>query len=262
MCTVGLYDTIEMRTTKDSEINLVCDRADVPIDGTNLIVRAGQALDGRHGAAVNLQKKIPLGGGLGGGSSNAAVALRGFNELWNLNHSDDDLAKMAIRLGSDVPFFLHGPSSICAGRGERVLPIVRPLPRFAVLIFPKFSMSTAAVYQKFDEMNLGSNDAITNQPDWNAWTRLSAAELMKVLTNDLETPAFALQPELAELRQRIEHKIGRVVRMSGSGSTLFTLADGRAEAESIIRPVRLPGIKAGLFDLAPKHVGIQGKHKD
>jgi 4-diphosphocytidyl-2-C-methyl-D-erythritol kinase len=252
MCTVGLYDTMEMRPTHERGIKLACDRADVPVDATNLIVRAGQALDGQNGAEVTLQKRIPLGGGLGGGSSNAAFALRGFDEIWNLKSPGSKLAEIAARLGSDIVFFLHGPSSVCAGRGERVTPIDRPTPKYAVLIFPRLSMSTPAVYRKFDEMKLGSSDAIGHQPDWNAWVKLPALELLKVLVNDLELPAFSLQPELSELKRRIERKIGRIVRMSGSGSTLFTLTDHRQEAETAIAQIRGDAIQARWFDLAPK----------
>src|SRR6202044_192613 len=128
-CVVGLHDVMEMRERDEPGIALECDRADVPTDEKNLIVRAGRALDPARGAHITLQKKIPMGGGLGGGSSNAAFALIGLNKLWNLNVPTARLAEIGATLGSDVPFFLHGPSSICAGRGERVEPIPPPLPK-------------------------------------------------------------------------------------------------------------------------------------
>jgi len=252
MCTVGLHDTIEMGAASNPGIRLKCDRSDVPVDETNLIVRAGRALGDQRGANVTLQKNVPMGGGLGGGSSNAAFALIGFNQIWNLNFSMNQLAEIGARLGSDVPFFLHGPSSVCAGRGERVMPIPQPAAKFAVLFFPKLSMSTAAVYRRFDEMKLGSSQAITHQPDWTAWSKLPAGELLKVLINDLEAPAFSLQPELGELRRQIERKIGRIVRMTGSGSTLFTLTDHRQDAAAAAAEIRGDSINAELFDLAPE----------
>jgi len=251
MCTVGLHDTMEMSPASQPGIRLKCDRPDVPVDATNLIVRAGRALDDQRGADVTLQKNVPMGGGLGGGSSNAAFALIGFNQIWNLNFSTNQLAQIGARLGSDVPFFLHGPCSVCAGRGERVTPIAKPAAKFAVLFFPKLSMSTAAVYRRFDEMKLGSHQAITHQPDWLAWTKLPAAELLNVLVNDLEAPAFSLQPELGELRRRIERTIGRIVRMTGSGSTLFTLTDDRHDAAAAAAEIRCDSINAESFELAP-----------
>jgi 4-diphosphocytidyl-2-C-methyl-D-erythritol kinase len=251
MCTVGLHDTIEMTAADEPGIRLKCDRPDLPVDQSNLIVRAAHALNPKLGAKVSLQKKIPIGGGLGGGSSNAAFALLGFNQLWNLNLSNNQLAAIASQLGSDVPFFLHGPSSICAGRGEIVTPILRPAPKHAVLFFPNLSMPTPAVYRKFDEMKLGSNTAIHHQPDWQACTKLGAADLLNVLINDLEAPAFSLNPELAELRSQIEQKIGQTVRMSGSGSTLFTLTDHLHDAERIVSEIDDAPMRAGVFELAP-----------
>ena len=251
MCTIGLYDTIEMTASETPEIHLTCDRPDVPVDESNLILRAARALNPTRGADISLQKKIPLGGGLGGGSSNAASALIGFNQLWNLNLSTEELTKIASHLGSDVPFFLHGPSSICTGRGQHVTPIPRPTAKQAVLFFPNLSMSTPAVYQKFDEMKLGSDAAIHHQPNWQAWSKLGAIDLLEVLINDLEPPAFSLCPELADLRTRIEQKIGQPVRMSGSGSTLFTLTDHRHDAERIATETNLASIPTDVFELAP-----------
>jgi 4-diphosphocytidyl-2-C-methyl-D-erythritol kinase len=251
MCTVGLHDMIEMKATTEPGIRLICDRPDVPTDATNLIIRAAQSLNPKLGAEVSLQKKIPLGGGLGGGSSNAAFALIGFNQLWNLNLPNDRLTALASQLGSDVPFFLHGPSSICTSRGEIVTPTPRPAPKHAVLFFPNLSMSTPAVYRKFDEMNLGSDAAIHHQPDWQAWSKLGATDLLKVLVNDLEAPAFSLNPELAELRKTIEQQIGQTVRMSGSGSTLFTLTDHPHGTERIAAATKDTSIRTGIFELAP-----------
>lgn len=251
MCTVGLYDAIELRASDAPGVRLRCDRANVPVDDTNLIVRAGKALDPKRGAEVTLEKKIPMGGGLGGGSSNAASALLAFNELWGLGRSADELAEVASRLGSDIVFFLHGPSSVCAGRGERIMEITPPKAKFVVLILPEISMPTPAVYRRFDEMGLGSSRDIETNPYWSEWVTQPAKDLLPRLVNDLEAPAFSLKPELGELRARFERQIGRIVRMSGSGSSLFTLADDAAEAEMLAKSIRAAGVDAAAFELAP-----------
>jgi 4-diphosphocytidyl-2-C-methyl-D-erythritol kinase len=256
MCTVGMYDTIEMEASRDTGIRLKCDQPNVPVDGSNLIVRAGEALRHPLGADVMLQKKIPMGGGLGGGSSNAAFALRGFNELWGLNQSTSKLAEIGAKLGSDIVFFLHGPSSICEGRGERVKPISPPLPKFAVLILPKLSMPTPAVYRRFDEMKLGRTESIEQHSDWRAWQQMPAEQLLLLLKNDLEAPAFSLCPELGELRRNIERQVGRTVRMSGSGSTLFTLTDDIATAKAVAARIQQPAIKVELCGLSPNSAEI------
>jgi len=176
-----------------------------------------------------------MGAGLGGGSSNAATTLQAVSELWQCRIDHQRLHEIAAALGSDVPFFLRGPSAICRGRGEIVSPASLPRPTGVLVILPGIEMPTPAVYRKFDEMGLGSNLAAVEKqlPD----TDLDTDSLLARLVNDLEAPAFALSPDLARLREQAEEILGRPVRMSGSGSTLFTLYDDEqqaAEAASIL----------------------------
>lgn len=179
---------------------------------------------------ATLHKRIPVGAGLGGGSSDAARMLMGLNRLWNTGRAADDLSAFAARFGSDLPFFFHGPSSECRGRGEIVRPVAIPAPRWAVLVLPALSMPTADVYRRFDAMRLGREQDIESSPDYGRWAKLKSEDLLPHLVNDLEAPAFGLAPQLAQLRERIERALGRMVRMSGSGSSLFTLFDAWPEA--------------------------------
>jgi 4-diphosphocytidyl-2-C-methyl-D-erythritol kinase len=252
-------------------IALVCDMPGLPCDERNLVVKVALALRdelrtasgglrtsqstgdvpgfasraGGSGTACGinalLQKRIPVGAGLGGGSSDAARTLLGLKQLWELGGTADDLSAFAARFGSDLSFFFHGPSSVCRGRGELVSPIARPTPKWAVLVLPRLSMPTAEVYRRFDQMGLGRDEDLTSEPDWNHWTTLSSELLLPQLINDLEPPAFAIAPELGEMRKRVEGLIGRPVRMSGSGSSLFTLYDdevsARAASEQIERHI-------------------------
>jgi 4-diphosphocytidyl-2-C-methyl-D-erythritol kinase len=185
--------------------------------------------------AARLEKQIPLGAGLGGGSSDAARTLVALNRYWHLDRSMDQLAPLAARLGSDVPFFLYGPSSVCTGRGEIVKPVPPPaVAKWVVLVLPDIHMPTAAVYGRFDELRLGFDEHIDEgrQPDWREWSSRKSKDLLVGLVNDLEPPAFEIRKDLGTLRAEIELKLGRPVRMSGSGSSLFTLYDERGEAEA------------------------------
>lgn len=251
MCTTGLTDALEFDAYKEAGIKLTCNRDDLPLDSTNLVIRAGAALSPAHTAQIHLVKRIPMGGGLGGGSSNAAFTLMGLNQLWNLDRSMEQLAELGAALGSDVPFFFHGPSSVCTGRGQFVVPIPRPRPRYVLLIFPKISMPTPAVYRRFDEMELGSEATIDQEPDWEQWTTLDANMLMSLLVNDLEAPAFSVNPFLGEVRLSMERALGRIVRMSGSGSTLFTLYDHAHEAEQAANQLSAMSVNAAEYELAP-----------
>jgi 4-diphosphocytidyl-2-C-methyl-D-erythritol kinase len=218
----------------------------VPADATNLVARAaavwmqevartGKASVAASGLSIVLGKRIPVGAGLGGGSSDAARTLMILNRLDGDPLSVARLAELGASLGSDVPFFFHGPSSICTGRGEIVVPVPSPRPKWAVLFLPELSLSTAHIYGRFDAMGLGTPDDVAASPDWATWAELPAVELMGQLVNDLEAPAFAVSSELADLRERLERAIGQTVRMSGSGSSLFTLFDERADADGAAR---------------------------
>lgn len=225
--TVGLYDTLTLSPADD--LSLTCDDPAVPSDARNLVWRAAEALrPAGRGVAITLSKRIPSGGGLGGGSSDAASALVRLDAFWELGRSRDELATIAATLGSDVPFFLYPPSAICRGRGEVIEPVPPPNSRWAVLVLPPIHMPTPAVFRRLDELRpTAAFDDETPQP-----TATTAAELLPTLVNDLEAPAFDLSPELAGMRGTLERRLDRPVRMSGSGSTLFTLYDAESEARA------------------------------
>ncbi len=255
-CTIGLFDTLTLKLRScapvpglrehdagEELVQLETDWPDLPVDERNLVVRAGRALAGtpgrradaaaarREGVSVFLRKRIPMGAGLGGGSSDAARVLLGLNNLWGIGWSAQRLSEFSAQLGSDVPFFQHGPSAICSGRGEVVRTIARPAVSWVVLVLPAMHMPTPTVYRRFDEMKLGRTETIEMEPDWNAWTQFTSDRLLACLVNDLEAPAFSISPELGRLHQAVEQRLGRVVRMSGSGSSLFTLFDSQHAAD-------------------------------
>jgi 4-diphosphocytidyl-2-C-methyl-D-erythritol kinase len=246
MVTVGLFDTLDFTLDTAGRVGLSCSDPTLATDDSNLVVRAARMIQaeamrscggetslptvaGERGVRIKLQKVIPMGGGLGGGSSNAATTLTALNDLWKLNLSRERLSEMASAIGSDVPFFLNGPSGMCTGRGEIISRVGPPRARWVVLVLPEMSMPTAEVYRRFDQMPAlpGWDEAV----DASQWECLLAEDLLRVLRNDLEPPAFAISPELGRLRNEAEQLVSRPVRMSGSGSTLFTLFDTRECAE-------------------------------
>ncbi len=249
MVTIGLFDILEIEQSPRPGIELFCNWPDVPCDGRNLVWKAAAALAdcaaeakdgsaaGKVGLTVRLHKRIPVGAGLGGGSSDGAFALVGVNEVLGLRRSREEMSRLAARLGSDLSFFLYAPSAICRGRGEMVTPLAAPRAAWAVLILPGYGIATPAVYRRFDEMRLGDRQAIELAPDFGRWAQLDAQKLLPLLVNDLETPAFALEPRLRKLRDDAEQLAGRTVRMSGSGSSLFTLFDDEHEARTAAETV-------------------------
>lgn len=270
MCTVGLFDTLIVSHTPlvgiGAATRLRCDDPSLPCDGSNLIVRAAEAMRaaslsrgaGEGGLAIELQKRIPMGGGLGGGSSDAARMVLGLDRLWNRELPIDRLSSICATLGSDVAFFCHGASSICSGRGQIVRPIGAPAARWVLLILPPIAVPTGPVYRRFDELlspvdrDLLS-EGVRKEPDWESWRSLNAEQLLRYLVNDLERPAFDLHPKLARFREDMEQRVGRIVRMSGSGSSLFTLYDDRPAADRAAEKVNgIGGCRAIAAELAPQ----------
>jgi 4-diphosphocytidyl-2-C-methyl-D-erythritol kinase len=172
--------------------------------------------------------------------------------LMRLDLGKGQLEAVAARLGSDLSFFFHEPSAACRGRGELVEPIARPLPGWGVLVLPGVMMPTPAVYRRFDELGLGE-DVEAEKIDWAGWAKLRSKELLERLVNDLEKPAFSIDPKLGKLREDVERVAGRIVRMSGSGSSLFTVFDEEEEATKAAgRVAEELKVRAIAVEIAPK----------
>jgi 4-diphosphocytidyl-2-C-methyl-D-erythritol kinase len=232
MAPVELYDSLTIRESKRFE--LVVDGP--PLPGTNTVEKAYRAVAKRRkipGVRATLVKGIPAGSGMGGGSSDAAAMIEALDRLFDLGL---DLHEVAAEIGSDVNFFLERGPALCTGRGEKVAPIRSGPELHAVIYWPGFSLSTAAVYGRV-------RDFLTRSPrvviDFlNSFGRSGAGPLSGELFNRLEDPAFALHPELAALRARLAEALPHGARMTGSGSALYGLCASRAEARRLASRVR------------------------
>jgi 4-diphosphocytidyl-2-C-methyl-D-erythritol kinase len=186
----------------------------------NLVLKAVRRLEsdtGRKlGVRITVHKKIPVAAGLGGGSSDAAATLRGVVELCNLSLTAGDLAKAALALGADVPFFLMGGSAVGEGVGERLTPVRMKLDYGMVLVSPGFPVSTAAVFREFSRTLTGARRAGRL---WSLIRERSALE--KLLHNDLQAVTENLHPEIGAMCGFLERSGIRKALMSGSGPTVF-----------------------------------------
>jgi 4-diphosphocytidyl-2-C-methyl-D-erythritol kinase len=276
MCTVGLFDTLDVKRTDPAPsqaelVRLWCDLPELPCDSGNLVVRAAETfaeavasasnawdsrqslVSGQGGIEIRLLKRIPVGAGLGGGSSDGARVFMALNALWGVGWKNERLAELSATLGSDLPFFFHGPSAICRGRGERVEPLAWQRVPLALLILPGRPLPTAGVYKRFDEMKAWRSSSTREEPDWRQWAELGVAELLPRLANDLEPAAFSIDAGLGQLRKDVEQSLSRPVRMSGSGSSLFTLfeSNAREDAQKSARMIEDSfGVRVVVTDLA------------
>ncbi len=217
MQAVGLFDRVTVRLAGDG-VTVTCDARGVPSGEGNIAGKAARemlALAGmRQGLAVDIVKNIPVAAGLGGGSSDAAAVLVACNRLLGLGWDRKRLAEVGARLGMDVPFFLHGPTALAAGRGEILEPLPCPDPFWALLVNPAFGTSTAWVYQ-----NLKLE--LTKKVDCNRIARLSVSKIAASLHNDLETVTASAHPVIGEMEQALAAAGALGARMSGSGPTVF-----------------------------------------
>ena len=245
MVPVSLYDEIDVRKVRatskkqagDAPIKITCDHPDVPQGEENIVYRAAQLiLKKTHRAqpiSIHIKKNIPVGAGLGGGSSDAAATLVGLNRLFKLRLSVATLKKMALSLGADVPFFIQARPMRAQGIGEQLRPL-RDLPHFwAVIIYPGFPVSTAWVYG-----NLGRK---LTKPIVNtsiAPSLKSFDGFTRPLENDLEGVTLKRYPKIGVLKQKLLHEGALRVLMSGSGSSVFGIFVSKQAAAKAFRRLR------------------------
>jgi 4-diphosphocytidyl-2-C-methyl-D-erythritol kinase len=244
--TLMLHDTITL-IRRRGPFAIECDDAQVPTDHRNLVWKAASllwrtAVGGNarsaepHDLLVRLDKQIPAGAGLGGGSADAAVTLLGLACLWRVPLDLPTFHRLAARLGSDVPFFLAGGTALGLGRGDDVYPLAE-LPRtWVVVVKPAFSVSTVDAYRWYDEEPGRRPKERQTRPtpvDWPAWSRN--------LRNDLEPAVARHHPAILRAKQELVDAGASLASMSGSGSAVFGLFDRADAARRVAADLAGPG---------------------
>jgi len=236
---VDVCDEVRATRTDHAEVSVALDSAapdGVPVDGDNLAVRAAELLR-RHagisdGVVLAIRKVIPVGGGMAGGSTDAAAALVACDALWELHTPRHELLALAAELGSDVPFCLLGGTALGTGRGELVSPVLTRGTYHWVFGVSDEGLSTPTVYAEFDRLQEPEPDASPTVSDrlMGALVAADPVGLGRALHNDLQTPALSLRPELDGALAMGEEcgALGGIV--SGSGPTLMFLAADREHA--------------------------------
>jgi len=244
---ISIYDRITLSERDEPGIHLTCSDPTLPTGPDNLAYLAARLIMGNprnqeKGISIHLDKTIPHGAGLGGGSSDAAAVLMGLDTLWKLSLTSEELAEMGQEIGSDVPLFLHPSPSLITGRGERVEPSPILLNAAYVVIFPGFSVSTRWAY---------SNFRLTKEPDkytLSALYRTAGGTLppdqwQSLLTNDLEEAVTKRHPEIGRCRESLLQAGASAAQMSGSGSAVFGLFEDKRTAEIAVARLSENGIQ-------------------
>jgi 4-diphosphocytidyl-2-C-methyl-D-erythritol kinase len=229
---LALHDTLRFDRA-DEGLAIACAVPAVPRDERNLVWKAARLVWDAAGRAgepvgrVHITKRIPVQGGLGGGSADGAAALVGWDALWETRLPDGCLRELAVRLGADVPFFLCAGTALGRNRGDELHPLDDGPARWVVLVFPPFGVSTAEAFRWWDEDHPAralARDGAGSLVDVTGGARLPACG------NDLEPPVTRRHPVLLEIRQELERAGAEAAAMTGSGSTIFGLFASKASA--------------------------------
>ncbi|MBT5873899.1 MAG: 4-(cytidine 5'-diphospho)-2-C-methyl-D-erythritol kinase [Candidatus Latescibacteria bacterium] len=252
MQTVDLKDTIEV-SRSPSDLVITCTDPEVPTDHQNLAYQAAESLRVRYkitsGARIHIHKRIPVAAGLAGGSGNGAATLRALNRLWKIGLSESKLIQFAAELGSDVPFCMTGGTALASGRGERLEPLEVSCPGIFVLVKPLCQVSSAWAYQNL-RIGLTKLDRKVNLVVC-ALQQSDRLKLANCLQNDLERPVLPAFPIVEQVKHLLTENGAEGVTMSGSGPTVFGIAQDRTTAEHIACSVTSSDPDLRVFVCAP-----------
>ncbi len=248
MQSLDLHDTITIEKSGDNQINMTTNLSYLPNDKGNLVYRAAalflDTIQSQDGLSIYLEKQIPVAAGLAGGSSDAAATLKGLNELYQAGLSEEELMKLGVKLGADVPYCIRLGTALSEGIGEVLTPL-SPIPECSVLLVkPDISVSTKYVYE-----NLRLNEGIQH-PDIVSMTEALKSQDLNALTrnmdNILQSVTVKEYPIITEIKSKMSELGAQVSMMSGSGPTVFGIFKHRDQAQ-----------KAYQYFIRHRHYGKQ-----
>lgn len=237
--TIGLCDVISFELA--DVISLECSESSLQ-SSDNLVVQAAELLRKvsgcQKGVKIKLEKRIPWGAGLGGGSSDGAATLLALNKLWKLKLKTSDLVELAARLGSDVPFFMYGGAALIQGRGEKVTPLSVSTPRWLVLLIPplpKISNKTQQLYSRLDDRHFTDGQLVDRAVKiWSKDKQIAS----NLFFNVFDKVAFDAFPGLKAYWERFTEAGAQNIHLAGSGPALFAAVDNEKAARQICRRLR------------------------
>lgn len=249
MQTVDICDDLIFERMAQPGIVIQSDNEELPVDGSNLIYRAADLLMREkkiiEGVKITLTKRIPIAAGMAGGSSDAAAAMHGLNELFGMEYSIQELQELGVKLGADVPYCLVGGTMLSEGIGEILTPLPAPPDCFLVVAKPDINVSTAFVYG-----NLHA-DRLTYHPDIDGMVRaLQTGDLQGItdrLGNVLETVTIKEYPIIEEIKELVRTMGAENALMSGSGPSVFGIFKDRKTAEAAARAVEEKKLAGQIF---------------
>jgi 4-diphosphocytidyl-2-C-methyl-D-erythritol kinase len=233
---ISLCDELTFELRDDDQISLTCDDPEIPVDDSNLVMKAAKALQA-GGVNISLAKRIPTKAGLGGGSSNAAVTLLALNELRDLQLKNTDLLEIGARIGADVPFFLIGGSAEGRGIGTDLCPVADLQQQHLIVVKPCATVSTATAYASLNRGSLTTSESASILSSSFA-QRSSVDSGPWPLHNDFEVAIFEIEPEIERAKVALLDAGARGALLAGSGSSVFGIFDDEAARDRALGKLR------------------------
>ena len=240
MSSVDLSDHLTFTPLKEDIIQVFTNKAFLPVDRRNHVHQAAKLIKKEYGIhtgiRIEIEKKIPVAAGLGGGSTDAAATLRALNQIWNLNLQTEELIDLGMRVGTDVPYSIVGGTAFVSGRGENVRSIAPIPPCWIVLAKPKLSVSTKTVFRalEVEQLKYQPSSRIVEK----AIESNNYEEMVKHLGNALEHITFQRHPQLPQLKERMLRYGMDGVTMSGSGPTIIGFSQNYSRAKRVYNSLR------------------------
>ena len=232
---VGIYDVIRLREARGGEVVVRDDRGLLPLGEANTVYRAIMLIREKYGVragmVVDVEKHIPIGSGLGGGSGNAATVMKELVRLWGLPADSAELAMIGRQVGADVPLFLYGKSCVMRGVGERISPIDLPAIWY-VLVYPNIAVNTRDVYNSLRIVLTRDENEVTFSGKFSR-----VCDIVDLLENDLEEAAFLLCPQIKTIKERLKKAGALGSLMTGSGSAVFGVFEDETSARKALEEV-------------------------
>ena len=233
--TINFYDVLQFRETQSNQIFLEGTEKTISWKEDNLVFKAALLLKEKFhvskGIDIRVDKKIPAGKGLGGGSSNAAVTLHVLNKIWGLQIGKKALMDLGSKLGADVPFFLEGGLCLGLGRGDEIVPLPDIVSLPCLLILPPFSIQTAHIYGHFQP-------TLTSQNKDSKIIKFLDIRELGSLENRLEKTVFRFYPQLKAIKTFFRNRGAELSLVSGTGSAVFGLFSEKRKAEKVLRKLK------------------------
>ena len=257
---IDLHDTITL-TKQRAEVAVHCNHPFVPHGPLNLAHKAAillrKTFSITEGVCVSIDKNIPVGAGLGGGSSNAAVVLKGLNQLWDLALNKSELKTLAAKIGSDVPFFIDGGTALAHGRGE-ILRRIESFPAFTCLvIYPNIQISTKWSFKNYNLYLTNTKKSVKLSESF--FKDIKLRQFRGLFINALEDVAFNKYPVLRELKKKLYFSGAEYASMSGSGSAIYGLFDSNSMLHKARRELNQ---SYQIFVTIPIRRRLDNNHRD